>query len=533
MSTYVSFTEESLVHRLIPMRMTKPAVQGKTQGTSHVWIYLLFVVVTSFFTYVYRYNYPSSPFWDEPYHIASAQKYLNGVYFMEQHPPLAKLFIALGEKITKSNAKTDEFIKTDYARNIPAGFSFAGVRLFPTLFGWLSAPILFLIFLLITGSSPLSALLSFLYIFDNAQIVHSRGAMLDSTLTFFVLTTILLFFLLDRKKRNDIYKHCVLSLLFGLSFGLVMTTKVVGLILILLIPALLWRLLPDWRRIVLFLLASAAAFIITYVAVWQIHFALAARVLPELPYNGYYQASDAYKQLLVRRETGSLWAFPIMLRDSLKYVSHYNSGVPRLDLCKPDENGSPFFLWPFGARTIDFRWEKSGDQEYRYLYLVPNPVGWAVGLAGVFLGTVLLLATLFLQVKDRLRLRFHLALFLVLYFSYMIAVSRIPRVMYLYHYFIPLLFSYILFATSLVTIPRIGLFTLQENRRLLIMTFLGVLIFAAFQYYRPLTYYEPIRNDAMKRRNLLQIWEIQCVDCPNGGPLGIPRREAVSPASDR
>jgi dolichyl-phosphate-mannose--protein O-mannosyl transferase len=519
--TQIRFTDTRFAHRLIAMKPDLPI--ATTPKKTGAWLYFLFVVALSFFTYVYHYNSPANPFWDEPYHIASAQKYLNGVFFMEQHPPLGKLFIALGEKITKSNAKTDEFINTDYARNITAPFSFTGYRLFPTLFGWLTAPILFLVFLFLTRSGPLSALFSFLYIFDNAQIVHSRGAMVDSTLTFFGMLMILLFLYIQRKDREDIYKFCLLSFFFGIVFGLVMTTKVVGLVLILLFPAALWRLFPRWRKIFLFLLASTVGFVIAYVAVWQIHFALGSRIVPELSKDGYYEASDQTKLVLANHANGSLQAFPILLKDALRFVMHYNGGVPRLDLCKADENGSPFFYWPFGARTVDYRWEQANTNEYRYLYLVPNPVGWGLGLLAVFLSMVLLLAPLFFQTKKRLQDPFFLVLFLGLYLSYMIAISRIPRVMYLYHYFLPLLFSYILFAAVIMNLQRIGSFVLNEQRRVLLMTFLGFLVFAAFQFYRPFTYYEPISNDALNRRALLPLWELSCAGCTRVSPVVVPR----------
>ena len=84
----------------------------------------LVVLVLSFFTYFWNYTNPPYLYWDENYHIASAQKYQNGVYFMEPHPPLAKLLIAAGEALVDANPEDDQFIGTDYAKDLPAGFSF-------------------------------------------------------------------------------------------------------------------------------------------------------------------------------------------------------------------------------------------------------------------------------------------------------------------------------------------------------------------------------------------------------------------------
>jgi dolichyl-phosphate-mannose--protein O-mannosyl transferase len=245
-----------------------PAKHSSSKLKNSVWIYFGFVLLTSFFTYFYRYNQPQAVFWDEPYHIASAEKYLNGVYFMEQHPPLGKLLIALGEKIVNANKNDSQFINTDYATGIEPSFSFAGYRLFPTLLAWLTAPVLFFIFFYFTKNPVLSALLSFLYIFDNAEIVHSRGAMVDAPLTFFgMLISLLFIHLQGQRHQKDLWKFGILATLFGVVFGLIMTTKVVGLIFILFAPAILWRLFPDGQKMVMFIGLSLLGFIVSASAV--------------------------------------------------------------------------------------------------------------------------------------------------------------------------------------------------------------------------------------------------------------------------
>lgn len=489
-----------------------------------VLLYLVFVLVTSFFTYFYRYNFPPYPFWDEPYHVAAAQKYLNGVFFMEPHPPLGKLLIALGEKITRSNSpeKDSAFIKTDYAGGLGEGYSFTGYRLFPSLLGWLSAPVLFFIFLFFTGSAPIAALFSFLYVFDNAQIVHSRGAMVDTPVTFFGLLLILTLLHLSKVPPKRLLGFCLLALFGGAVFGLIMATKVVGLIFILLFPALVWQLVPDWRRITLLAVLSIIGFSVTYAAVWQVHFSIATRIVPELNENGYYQASDGYKDILKRHATSQLSSFPVMLRDSFKFVAHYEQGVPRLDLCKPDENGSPAFLWPFGARTINYRWERADSNSIRYLYLQSNPVTWACGLLGVVLTVILFATRLLVPDSPKLKHGFHMLVIFGLYVGYMIAISRLVRVMYLYHYFLPLIFSYILFGLSVENITRIGPVVVDASKRLLAMTVLALFMFAAFQYFHALTYYEPISNEAFLKREIVPLWELSCVGCDKVSPLAVP-----------
>jgi dolichyl-phosphate-mannose-protein mannosyltransferase len=501
---------------------TKPS-SAHASPRRDVIVYFVFVLVTSFFTYFYRYNFPPYPFWDEPYHVAAAQKYMHGVFFMEPHPPLGKLLIALGEKITDSNSpeKDQAFITTDYATGLGDGYSFTGYRLFPALLSWLTAPLLFFIFLWFTGNPALSTIFSFLYIFDNAEIVHSRGSMVDAPATFFGVLLILLFLKLQDKRLKDIWLFSLYAILAGLSFGLIMTTKVVGLIFILLFPAAVLRLAPDWRKIALLTILTGVTSVAAYVAVWQIHFSIGNRIVPELHTNGYYKASDEFKDILSTGGNKSLRNFPLMLKDSFLYMDQYEKGVPRLDLCKPDENGSPSYFWPFGARTINYRWERQGE-DVRYLYLQSNPVTWICGLIGVLLTAFLLLGRVLNPSKEKLKHGYLMLVFFGLYAGYMIAISMIDRVMYLYHYFIPLLISYILFGLAVLNIERIGRWKVDENRRLLVMTLLALLIFGAFQMYRPLTYYEPISKKSFERLSIFSLWELTCVGCEKVSGLVVP-----------
>jgi len=64
---------------------------------------VLFLLLVSGITVGTRYWQPESLFWDENYHVASAHKELAGVMYMENHPPLGKMLIALGEAAVGAN----------------------------------------------------------------------------------------------------------------------------------------------------------------------------------------------------------------------------------------------------------------------------------------------------------------------------------------------------------------------------------------------------------------------------------------------
>ncbi len=483
---------------------------------------LAIVTLLSFLAYVPNFWNPSAFFWDENYHIASAQKYLNRTFFMEPHPPLGKLVIAAGEALLNLNERDDQFIGTDYAKDPPTGFNFAGYRLFPVLLSWLTAPILFLALALALGNPILALLASFLYIFDTALIVHLRGAMLEPPYLFGSVLTILAFLLLRARQEKPLChlepverrRFLVASLLFGLSFAIVMLTKVLGLVLILLPLVLLFGWRKDFPRIFRFAAASGSTFLLLYIAVWQAHFALGKNINPVLPDQGFYQASAEYKDILLRNAVWSPRSFPVMLKDSWRFVAHYSRGVPRLDLCKADENGSPAFLWPFGGRSINYRWETPDGVAYKYLYLQANPVVWWGGYLGVFLSAALLLASWTLPLKEKLKNPTLLFTFLLLHCGFMAGVLRLDRVMYTYHYFFPLIVSFFLLGLSLLELTHILRWRITAAVRRTIFLGLGIAVFLGFLFFKPFAYYEPITDDAFKRRAFFPLWELHCVHCP-------------------
>ena len=186
--------------------------------TNLLFIYGFLVLLFAFFSFFWNYNYPNSSQWDEVYHISSAEKYLTSSVFMESHPPLGKMFIALGEKILNPNAKKSEvspvarlcfspndwekrpeiidktsFVKTDQIQGYPDGYSFCGVRLMPVLFAVFSAPLFFFLLFLLVRNTHLALLFSSLFVFDNAIILQSRAAMVDSIQIFFVILAICYF----------------------------------------------------------------------------------------------------------------------------------------------------------------------------------------------------------------------------------------------------------------------------------------------------------------------------------------------------
>jgi len=476
-----------------------------------VWC-LLFVIIASWFTYFQNYEYPNRFFWDENYNIASAQKYLNDTFYIGLHPPLGRLLMALGQHFISPDEPNNQYLDKYSASHFSEEITMKGYRVFPVLLGWLTAPLLFLIFLLLLKSPTQSMLLSFLFIFDNALVVHLRGAMLEGALLFFSMSTILLFILLV-EKRDAKKLFPWFSLLFGITLACAIGVKVLACILVLLIPALLYKLYPNRRQSAQFLVLTAVGFFVTYLVIWQTHV-----LLTNTPYKdendkaNYYSASEQYRQIIDAGETSSPIGLFMAIRHSIRKVG-FQQSAPALNLCKVSENGSPPILWPLGSHAIMYTSATVKDGVSQYLYLQANPVVWIIGLSGVLFSFAYVVSTLFFWQGRATGRVFYVSVFLVMYVGYMIAVSRIDRVMYLYHYFIPLVLSFILFGLSFAEIRSIGPTKLTQASKDIILMILALCIFISFQFYRPLTYFVPISDEALQRRAIFPLWELRCRGC--------------------
>lgn len=470
-----------------------------------IWI----VTVAAFFTYFYKYNEPAAEYWDESYHLTSAEKYLHGVFFLETHPPVGKFFLALGEWIFHPNDGIDKtfLTLTDKLKDdVPPGFSFYGYRFFPALLAFLNAPLFFLAFFKLSRSVLLSMLFTVPYIFDNALVVHFRGAMLDGIQVFFVLLAILCFLVAFYRKRFD-WKYVALAALFGVFVGLAAMTKENGMILCVLGCVIAVK-LRHWRKIALASLTFLAGFVLPVFFGWYIHFNLGTHFATD----DEYDMSPRDAAIVHAGEAGRLSNFWPLFCEANKYIWFDNKGVPELDEFDEDENGSWWYLWPVGGRSINYRWRTPDHETYHYLYLQSNPVVWFTALFAVVLSSSMFLMWIFGEHKfsspDRALL---LGGFLALYVLYMAAMAWIMReqVMYLYHYFLALIFAFFLFALCTLEVRKIGNWEIAFKSKTAFLIVLSMLMIASFVYLSPLTYYGPMTAKDVKARALLQVWHLR------------------------
>lgn len=155
--------------------------------------YKLLVLVTLIAAAVrlFRIYQPTSVVFDEVHFGGFATKYIKGKFFMDVHPPLAKLLITLAGWLAGFNGDFDfKDIGKDY---LEPGVPYVAMRMLPAILGVLTVSLMFLT-LKATGCRTSTAVMGAgVVIFDNALTTQSRLILLDSPLVFFTALTALSF----------------------------------------------------------------------------------------------------------------------------------------------------------------------------------------------------------------------------------------------------------------------------------------------------------------------------------------------------
>ncbi|WP_020210228.1 phospholipid carrier-dependent glycosyltransferase [Gilvimarinus chinensis] len=489
-------------------------------------LYLAILLACSLCVYTIGLGHPNALFWDENYHIASAQKYIDGVMYMEPHPPLGKLLMAGSEAALGLNSDKDKskFSNTDYLRDhhMPeGGIHYFAYRLPSALLMAFAVLFFYGIVRRISDNPHLAFAFSFLLIFDNALVIHSRSAMLEGIQLFFILGAI---YQTVRSITLKVHHNRAIRLTdyawLGVWIGLTVSVKVNGAVLLLLFVMLYgadrWDAIRNWRfgeliqRLAVTVPSGVLPVIAVFFAIFYLHIGLGGT----MPSHKNYDASREYKELIKNEQTWSAAAFSQGLKDNWQYMAKYADGVPRLDVCKEGENGSFAMNWPLGSKTINYRWSKhttDGVTYVRYHNIVANPIIWFSVVAGIVLSTGLILSRFVYQnpVKDT-ALFYWICAFSGLYISYMIAILQIERVMYLYHYLVPLVFGIINLA---LIFQYVFYDKLQQGSR---HTYINLgcyiaLIAAVFFLFAPFTFSWELTESQFEMRNWFNYWKLELV----------------------
>lgn len=168
---------------------------------------------------------PSEVVFDEVHFGKFAAKYIRHEFFMDVHPPLAKMLYGLVGFLGGFNGNFNfEKIGDDYPSSVPYVF----MRQFSAFCG-VSTVLLMYYTLKLTGCKPFVCFItSLLLVFESATATIDRFILLDSPMIMFISAAIYSYIKLDIAKPFSClwYKSLVAS---GICLGLAASSKWVGL----------------------------------------------------------------------------------------------------------------------------------------------------------------------------------------------------------------------------------------------------------------------------------------------------------------
>ncbi|RMZ81284.1 hypothetical protein DV737_g2558, partial [Chaetothyriales sp. CBS 132003] len=129
---------------------------------------------------LFRLYQPTSVVFDEVHFGGFASKYIKGRFFMDVHPPLAKLLITLAGWLAGFDGDFDfKDIGKDY---LEPGVPYVYMRALPAILGVLTVPTLFLTLKAYGCKTATAVMGATLLIFENSLVTQSRLILLDSPL---------------------------------------------------------------------------------------------------------------------------------------------------------------------------------------------------------------------------------------------------------------------------------------------------------------------------------------------------------------
>lgn len=421
----------------------------------------LILVAFGLFTRLSFLTHPPQVIFDEVHFGKFVTAYsATGQRFFDIHPPLAKLLIAASVKLAGYKGG-QEFLKIGEPFEKAPPFAF---RLVPALDGAALPLVIFIFVLQLGGSLAAAFLVGFAVAFDNSLILQSRVISLDGVLLISEIGALsACLAALKASGRNRILYSILCGILCGLAFGTKFTGLIAPCLVFLVVAADAYRKkkfagwLPAAQQLTLVGISAAAIYLLG----WVIHFHLLT-----LPGSGdaFYRVNGNFFQDLSTAHTAML--------------------AKNFGLSATHPDASSWWSWPLMLKPI-FYWIGGGTS----LYLLGNPAVWwpTFILLVALLVNVGLTRITNLRAPDAYSLSDRkLWLPLVGYALSFGPLIGVPRVLFLYHYFTPLLFSLIasvLWMEGLGwTRPELGM---KQRRSYWVA--LG-LILAGFYWISPVTY---------------------------------------------
>lgn len=478
----------------------------------------LLVLILASVNFLLNLGEPRAPIWDESYYLTATERYSEGIAQFASHPPLGLMLIAAGDAVLHPNDHLDTHdlgrVKSVSGESLPAGFSFAGVRLASGLFAVLAALAFYGLMLCLTESVLPALAFSNLFIFENAFITQFRAAHLDAFQVAFAVLALWCFTAAVKRGSGRSLPH---ELGLGAACGLAMMVKLNGGVLLALCVLLVaWRVIgagdarPRRQALVPSALALAvmgAGTLSVVLAVFTTHVLISGRAMDRQTAAGRADTaflSEDYAEYLQGKRPLSP---SVLLSAGSDYRKFMLNDFTHIALRDP--NASSPLGWPLEQGTINYRWDSDGVRT-AYVQLVGNLASWCLALLALLAAPALLLLQWLRPVRSSDPTR--RALMTLLFIQYVIflavhAYLGTQRVMYLYHYFIGLLICFTLLPLTLRELE--DRFPGVRQREPAVLGAVTLVVLGSFIFYSPLSFHRPLAHSQCEARNMLQ----HVVDC--------------------
>ncbi len=358
-----------------------------------------------------NYLYPERPsfrngmMFDEIYHARTAYEYINGMYSYENtHPPLGKIFIAIGVMIFGMN---------------PFGWRIMGV-----LFGIAMLPFIYIFGKRITRNTPASFLTCMIFAFDFMHFTQTRIATIDVFITFFVILMYLFMYEYSRLSFYDtpLKKTFIPLGASGVCMGLGLASKWTGVYagagLAIIFFAVLYR---RYRE---YLFAKQEPGGVTD----GIKHVSVIRKFPEYAKKTVIFCVGFFGVIPALIYTASYIPFRDNVRNTLLSRMFHNQATMfnyHSSLEAGHSFASPFYQWPTMVRPVWYYSGNLGDNVREGISAFGNPLVWWVGIPAF-----IFMLYLWFTKKDRIA-----AFLSISYLAQYVPWFFVSRATFMYHYF--------------------------------------------------------------------------------------------------
>ncbi|EMD31776.1 glycosyltransferase family 39 protein [Gelatoporia subvermispora B] len=239
--------KEAASRGLLPSRRTHAS--GGLNLVPAEWKVLVVIVLLACIVRLFRLSQPNSVVFDEVHFGKFASKYIKSEYFVDVHPPLAKLLITLAGFVFGYDGHFDFKDIAKVYDHVP----YVAMRMVPATLGIATVPLAYLTLRALDCRATTALLASLFIIFENGMATQSRYILLDSPLIFFTALTVFFWTCFTNEDKHEQFTDSWWTwlALTGLSLGAVVSCKWVGLFTIATVGfgtiAQLWILLGDLR----------------------------------------------------------------------------------------------------------------------------------------------------------------------------------------------------------------------------------------------------------------------------------------------